>query len=124
MAKKKPAKGQLGDWLDEIPEDVQAAADAYDKAHTDAQKAKAKFNTARETVITKMKDKKVNRVPIRNGEKFLVYRKKDGVVIKKPQDKPGADGEPAKRGPGRPRKTPEDNGATEDILDKAEKESA
>lgn len=111
MAKKKP-RGQLGDWTDTIPEDVQEAADAYDSAHKAAQNAKAKFNSARDRVIEKMREKKIKRVPIRNGEKFLVYRAKDGVVIKKPQEKPGVDTPPA------------NNGATEDILDKAAKEKA
>lgn len=32
--KKKVPKGQLGDWLDEVPEDVQDASDNYVKAHT------------------------------------------------------------------------------------------
>jgi len=35
MANKKAApNGQLGDWLDEVPEAVQETADEYDKVHT------------------------------------------------------------------------------------------
>lgn len=125
MAKARKPKGQLGDWLDDIPEAVQKAADEYDKAHTDAQKAKGKFNTAKQNVIDKMREHKVKRVPIRNGEKFLVFRAKDGVVIKKPQEKPGAEGESGTGGRGRGKNSaPPDNGATETIFDKAAKGNA
>jgi len=56
MAKKKATpKGQLGDWLDAIPEEVQEAADAYDKAHSAKSKAKGKLNTARDVPIEKIR---------------------------------------------------------------------
>ena len=46
MAKKEAApKGQLGDWLDKVPQAVQAAADDYDKAHTTKSKAQGTKRT-------------------------------------------------------------------------------
>ena len=88
MAKKK-ATGQLGDWLEEIPEDVQNAADAYDKAHTAKSKADGKLNTAKESLIDKMRERKIKRVRVRNGAKFLVLGATAKVVYEKPaEEKP------------------------------------
>ncbi len=81
-----PKKGQLGDWLDEVPEEVQAAADAYETAHKAKAKAVGKFNTARDNVIEKMKETGTKRVPIRNGEKFLRLDEQDVVKIEKRKD--------------------------------------
>ncbi len=85
MAKKKPA-GQLGDWLEDIPDEVQKAADAYDAAHTAKSKAAGKLNTAKDSLIESMKANDVRRVRIRNGEKFLVIDTKDGVKYEKPKE--------------------------------------
>ncbi len=91
MAKKKAARavpaGQLGDWQDEIPEEVQSAADAYDAAHTAKSKAAAKLNTAKDSLIESMKANDVRRVRIRNGEKFLELGATDKVSYKKPASK-------------------------------------
>jgi hypothetical protein len=51
MAKKSAPKGQLGDWLEEVPEVVQNAADEFDKAHVAKGKASGKLNTAKEVLI-------------------------------------------------------------------------
>jgi hypothetical protein len=90
MAKKKAAaapKGQLGDWLEQIPEEVQKLADAYDAAHTSKSKASAKLNTAKDSLIESMKEHGCSKVRIRNGEKFLELGATDKVCYKKPADK-------------------------------------
>lgn len=90
MAKKKPVPaGQLGDWQEEIPEEVQRFADAYDAAHTAKSKASAKLNTAKDSLIESMKANGCSRVRIRNGEKFLELGATDKVSYKKPKEKPG-----------------------------------
>jgi hypothetical protein len=88
MAKKAKAipAGQLGDWQDEIPEEVQKCADAYDSAHTAKSKAQAKLNTAKDSLIESMKANNCPRVRIRSGEKFLVLDVKDGVRYEKPKE--------------------------------------
>ena len=89
MAKKKAAaapNGQLGDWLEQIPEEVQKLADAYDAAHTSKSKASAKLNTAKDSLIESMKEHGCSKVRIRNGEKFLVLDVKDGVKYQKPEE--------------------------------------
>ena len=83
-------EGQLAAWLDQIPEEVQTAADAYDEAHQAQQEAKAATNSAREKVIETMKEHDCQRVPIRNGEKILTLGVTDKVTIEKPT-KPESD---------------------------------
>jgi len=85
MAKRQP-KNQLGDWLEEVPDAVQDAADAYDKAHTAKSKADGKLNTAKERVIEQMKDHNCPRVRVRNGAKILVLASTDKVKYEKPAD--------------------------------------
>ena len=82
MAKKAVAKkGQLGDWLDEVPDAVQDAADEYDKAHTTAKSnAQGKLNTAKENLIENMRLHGIKKVRIRNGEKFLVVSARDSAI--------------------------------------------
>lgn len=90
MAKKRAQSeapdGQLGDWLEKIPKRVQECADAYDAAHTAKGKASAKLNSAKDTLIEAMKEHEIQRVRIRNGEKFLVLDVKDGVRYEKPKE--------------------------------------
>lgn len=89
MAKKKAIpKGQLGDWGDEVPEDVQDAADAYDKAHTSKSKATAKLNSARDNLVENMRAGSIRRVRIRNGEKCLVVDSTDRIKYEKPGEVP------------------------------------
>ena len=89
MAKKRtkitPA-GQLGDWL----EDVHGAADAYDKAHTSKTKSQGKLNTAKDTLIEKMRFNKVEKVRIRNGAKILIVSATDKITYEKPEEIPAA----------------------------------
>lgn len=91
MAKKRAKAapvGQLGDWLEEIPEEVQKCADAYDSAHTAKSKAQGKLNTAKDSLIESMKANNCSRVRIRNGETFLELGATDKVSYKKPKEKP------------------------------------
>lgn len=83
--------GQLGDWQDEIPDEVQKCADAYDAAHTSKSKASANLTTAKDSLIESMKEHGVNRVRIRNGEKYLVLDIKDGVRYEKPKEPTAAE---------------------------------
>lgn len=85
----KAPKGQLGDWLDEIPDEVAEAAEAYDAAHTAAQKAKGELNTAKDNLIEKMVETGCKRCPIRNGEKYLELQEREAVKYAKPRDNPG-----------------------------------
>lgn len=86
MAKRKIPKGQLGDWADEFPEDVQEAADAYDRDYTSKTKATGKLNTAKDVLIDVMKANSLSRVRIRNGEKWLVVSATDKVTYTKPEE--------------------------------------
>lgn len=87
-ATKKPPKGQLGDWLDDIPESVAEAAEVYDRTHTAAQKAKGKLNAAKENLIAAMVETGCKRCPIRNGEKFLELEETEKVKFAKPRENP------------------------------------
>lgn len=78
------------EWVDQVPEAVQEAADAYDEAHGKHQKSKEKLNTAKERVIERMKETGCPRVKIRNGEKWLVLHDHETVKIEKPQEHPAA----------------------------------
>ena len=82
--KKKTQKGQLGDWLEEVPEDVQDAADAFDKSHSAKSKADGKMNTARDTLVDLMNKNKVTKVSIRNGAKNLVLKVNEKISYEKP----------------------------------------
>lgn len=84
---KTPPAGQLGDWLENIHKDVQAAADEYDKAHAAKSKALGKLNTKRDNLIEVMKAKKCKRCPIRNGDKYLELESDDKISIKAPKAK-------------------------------------
>jgi hypothetical protein len=86
-AKQEAPTGQLGDWLEEIPPEVQKCADAYDAAHTAKSKAQAKLNTAKESLIDSMKEHGCKKVRIRNGEKFLELGATDKIAYKKPSEK-------------------------------------
>jgi hypothetical protein len=91
MAKKNSVpNGQLGDWGDKVPKGVQDAADAYDKAHTAKTKAQGSLNTAKETLVEKMRAAGVKKVRIRNGEKFLKISSTDKITYEKPQEDPAA----------------------------------
>lgn len=93
MAKRsaKNGDGLLGDWLDDVPEAVQEAADAYDKAHAAKTRADGKCNTAKENVIAAMKEHNVPKCRIRNGEKVLELSSMDKVRIRKPEASTDAD---------------------------------
>lgn len=94
MAKQK----QLEGMEETFPEPVLKAAEEYDAAHAAKARATKKFNNARTKLLEVMEDHGVERVPVRNGEKFLQHEIADKVNYKKPEDvKPklkgrGADG--------------------------------
>jgi len=92
MAKKKtkpkpgtPA-GQLADWLDEIPGEVQAAADVYEKAMSAKNKSTGKFNTSRDNLIDAMKSTGCKRCPIRGGASVIELVEDDKVRVKKREE--------------------------------------
>ena len=97
MAKKKaaskPPAGQLGDWLDDVPDEVLALAEVYDKAHTAKSKASAKLNTAKDNLIAGMEEHECPRCPIRNGSKHLVLDESKSIKYKKPQSRDDDDDE-------------------------------
>jgi hypothetical protein len=69
----------------EVPEAVQDAADAYSKALTAANKAKAKFNGAKEAAIEAMREEGIDRVRIQTdkGEKWLTILEEDKLKLEK-----------------------------------------
>jgi hypothetical protein len=102
-AKKRPAKkadakgsppGQLGDWLDEVPDNVQELADKYDAAHRAKAKATSAFNTARDGLIEAMREAGCKRVRVRSGDKLVVLSDEWKVTLEQPKDDKGADGVP------------------------------
>ncbi len=64
--------GQLGDWLEKVPAEVQEAADEYVGFKREKQKAHESMNAARDRCIKKMKEHGVPKVRIDDGEKYLV----------------------------------------------------
>lgn len=88
----KVPNGQLGDWLDEIPEEVAKAAEKFDAAHTKAQKAKGDLNSAKDALIETMIETGCKRCPIRNGEKFLELQEVEKVKYAKPRAREEANG--------------------------------
>lgn len=65
-------KGQLGDWKDKIPKQVQEAADEYVKTFREANAAREKKNAAMDRCIAVMREHGVPRIRIDEGGKFLV----------------------------------------------------
>jgi hypothetical protein len=65
-------KGQLGDWGDKIPQEVQDAADEYVASLREANKAREQKNAAEDRCIAKMREHGVPRIRIDEGGKFLV----------------------------------------------------
>lgn len=85
---KRSINGQksLGDFADKYPEAVQTAADEYDKSHSAKSKAQGKLNTAKDNLVSAMKEHNCPRVRIRNGEKFLVIDSTDRIKYEKPAE--------------------------------------
>ena len=77
------AQGQLGDWLEEVPEDVQEAADERMRTLRAKNKATEKYNSAQEACMQAMKEHDVKRIRIDDGKKWLVYDEKGTLKTEK-----------------------------------------
>ncbi len=73
-------KGQLGDWGDKIPKDVQDAADEYIQSLREANKARENKNAAEDRCKLAMRANGIERIRIDEGGKFLVVE--DVVKLK------------------------------------------
>ena len=92
MAKKKAAAkkattGQFPGMEDNVPEVVQNAVDARDKAMQAKNKATAKFNSADADALALMIEHDVKRVRFRNGTKALVMTDTHKLTIQKLEKK-------------------------------------
>lgn len=65
-------KGQLGDWRDKVPKEVQDAVDEYMQLYRDANKARLLKNAAEDRCKAVMREHGVERVPIDELGKYLV----------------------------------------------------
>lgn len=64
--------GQLGDWQLVLPKEVQDAVDKYVEAMREVNEARARKNTAYDDCIDVMCAHEIERVPIDDGNKYLV----------------------------------------------------
>lgn len=64
--------GQLGDWKEVLPKEVQDAVDDYVECMREANEARGRKNAARDKCIEMMEAHEIERVPIDDGGKFLV----------------------------------------------------
>jgi len=69
-----------------VPDEVKQAAEEYDAAHKAKGKAAKRFNNAKTKLLEAMEEHGVERVKIRNGEKFLEHEVTDKINYKKPED--------------------------------------
>lgn len=69
-----------------IPDEVKEAAEEYDSAHKAKGKAAKRFNNAKTKLLEAMEEHGVDRVKIRNGEKYLEHEVTDKINYKKPED--------------------------------------
>lgn len=75
--------GQLGDWLDRIPEEVQDAGEEYAKATETFNRAKTKRDQKKENLVELMLEHDVRRFPYRDGKKVFELDETQTVKIKK-----------------------------------------
>jgi hypothetical protein len=75
--------GQLGDWLDQIPEEVQNAGEKYATAREAFNRAKSQMDGAKEVLIDTMEEHGVKRFPFRDGQKVFELDESTTVKIKK-----------------------------------------
>ena len=68
------------DWVDQIPQEVQDAADKYDDAFRAQAKATRKRESTYDTVLSTMKETGCHKCLVRNGAKILRF-KDDGKVV-------------------------------------------
>lgn len=77
-------EGQLGDWMDEVPEDVQKAGDDYYKARQELAKATSKRDARKDQFIAAAREHGVEKVRIHvpgKPDKVLVVGKKDTINV-------------------------------------------
>lgn len=85
---KKMAQQEFSDadgetWGDKVPQAVQDAADAYEKALKAKNKAAGNFNTAKDNIIAQMKEHGVTKVRVRDGSKYLEMSVDEKVKLHK-----------------------------------------
>lgn len=64
--------GQLGDWKQVLPKEVQDAVDEYVEAMRESNEASGRKTAARDKCIEMMEAHEIERVEIDDGGKFLV----------------------------------------------------
>lgn len=64
--------GQLGDWQDVLPKEVQDAVDKYVELMREANALREQKNAAKEACIEAMSNHAIDRVKIDEGGKYLV----------------------------------------------------
>lgn len=77
------AQMQLGDWLEQVPEEVQAAADERMRTLRAKNKANEKYNSASDACIEAMKKAGISRIRIDDGKKWLVCEDKPKLKTEK-----------------------------------------
>lgn len=81
--------GQLGDWKEVLPKEVQDAVDDYVECMRETNEARGRKNAAKDKCIDMMEANEIERVPIDDGGKFLVcenVRKLKTEKIKHPKE--------------------------------------
>ena len=73
----------IPDAFDEVPTDVKDLADNYLSSKRKIATERAKMNTARDDLIVAMKDAKLHKILIDDGEKMLTLTEKDKLDIKR-----------------------------------------
>lgn len=84
MAKNKQSvpDGQLGDWLEEVPDDLQASADAVANAREKFNKANKDKDTAEENLKQSFRDNpESTRVRVETKQGPKVYRRRDVLTV-------------------------------------------
>jgi hypothetical protein len=78
--------GQLGDWREKIPPEVQRATDEYVSSLREANKAKEAMNNAKSNCLAVMDEYDIDSVPIDEGGKRLVRFSEMKLKTKKAED--------------------------------------
>ena len=81
-------KGQLGDWREKVPEEVQKATEDYVASLRDANKAREAMNNAKSQCLAVMDEHNIDSVPIDEGGKRLVRYSEMKLRTKKAEDEP------------------------------------
>jgi hypothetical protein len=81
---------ELADWADQVPANVQEAADKYIDTLRRKAAATEKFNAAKHELIDAMKGAKCGRVRVnyKDGTKVLELEELDHLILRKPETPP------------------------------------